>query len=119
MESPFSGSPFAEYLNTNHIPTDIEIERIRIHLIPYEAQVARLDALISDLVAERNRVADYIYPHRGLLSHARRLPQEIVELIFLDCLPENRTAVMSTTEAPMILCYICSAWRSIAISMPK
>ncbi|KAJ6494268.1 hypothetical protein C8R45DRAFT_987781 [Mycena sanguinolenta] len=116
---PSMQSPFSEHFNTNHVPTDVEIEQIRAHLVPHEAEFARLEALIQELAAQRDRVKEYIEPHRALISHARRLPQEIVEEVFWNCLPTRHNAIMSAIEAPLVLTRICSAWRSIAASMPR
>ncbi|KAJ7653131.1 hypothetical protein DFH06DRAFT_1093353 [Mycena polygramma] len=113
-------SPFREYLNTNYVPSDAEILRIRAHLEPHEAELARLELLIHDLTIQRDRVKDYIDSHRPLVSYPRRLPQDVVEQIFLACLPAQHSArVMSLAEAPLLLCRICSAWRKIAIRMPR
>ncbi|KAJ6564116.1 hypothetical protein B0H19DRAFT_941623, partial [Mycena capillaripes] len=112
-------SPFSQRLNTNYAPTDAEIDDIRAHLVLLQAEFMRLDVLIRDLTLQRQRVKDYIHAHMGLTSHLRRLPQEVIENIFLDCLPTHRNAIMSTSEAPLVLCRICSAWRSIAVSLPR
>ncbi|KAJ6530266.1 hypothetical protein B0H19DRAFT_904173, partial [Mycena capillaripes] len=112
-------SPFRQHLNTNYAPTDAEIDRIRAHLAPHEAELARLEALIRDLTAQRDRVKDHVDSHRALISHPRRLPQDLIEQIFLACLPTHRNAVMSPAEAPLLLGHICSAWRSVSFSMPR
>ncbi|KAJ6530244.1 hypothetical protein B0H19DRAFT_1192570 [Mycena capillaripes] len=112
-------SPFRQHFNTNYAPTDAEIDRIRVHLAPHEAELARLEALIRDLTAQRDRVKDHVDSHRALISHPRRLPQDLIEQIFLSCLPTHRNAVMSPAEAPLLLGRICSAWRSVAFSMPR
>ncbi|KAJ7657387.1 hypothetical protein DFH06DRAFT_1473336 [Mycena polygramma] len=116
-------SPFHEHLGTNYVPTDAEIEQIRTHLLPHEAELARLEILleilIQDLTTQRDRVREYIEPHKALISHPRRLPQDVVEGIFLACLPTSYYAVMSPATAPLLLGRICSAWRSIAFAMPS
>lgn len=111
-------SPFREHFNTNYVPTDAEIERIRAHLIPHENELARLESLIDDLIIQRNQIRDYIEPHRALISHPRRLPQDVVEQIFLACLPTHN-AIMSAAEPPLLLGRLCSAWRCIAFGMPR
>jgi hypothetical protein len=111
-------SPFYEHFHTNYVPTDDEIKRIRAHLVPHEAELARLDSLIRQLTAQRDRVKDRIESHKALISHARRLPQDLVEQIFLACLPTHHNAIMSPAEPPLLLGRI-SAWRSVAFSMPR
>ncbi|KAJ7603238.1 hypothetical protein DFH06DRAFT_954931, partial [Mycena polygramma] len=44
---------------------------------------------------------------------------DVVEQIFLVCLPARHNAVMSPAEAPLLLGQICSAWGSIALAMPR
>ncbi|KAJ7615649.1 hypothetical protein DFH06DRAFT_1307255 [Mycena polygramma] len=105
--------------HTNYVPTDTEIERIRSYLEPHEAESARLDSLVRELTVQRERVKDHIQSHRALISLPRRLPQDLLEQIFLACLPTRYNAVMSAMEPPLLLGRICSAWRSIAFSMPR
>ncbi|KAJ7086330.1 hypothetical protein B0H15DRAFT_740640, partial [Mycena belliarum] len=111
-------SPFAQKLHTNYVPSETEAEAIKAHLIPHASEASRLQALIEDLCARRQRELDYIAAHKALVSPARRLPQDVLQEIFLACIPTARNAVMSAQEAPILLCRICSAWRTIALSIP-
>ncbi|KAJ6573164.1 hypothetical protein DFH09DRAFT_1152418 [Mycena vulgaris] len=115
----FMQSPFQQFLGTNYVPTDIEVERIRAELASHKAALARIEGLIHNLSAERDRLKDYIGSHRALISHPRRLPQDVVQEIFLACLPADRNAAMRRTEAPLLLCRICSYWRTVALSMRR
>ncbi|KAK6980686.1 hypothetical protein R3P38DRAFT_3376633 [Favolaschia claudopus] len=113
-------SPYFEHINTNYIPTDTQVADIRVHLEPHEAELIRLESLIEQLTLQRNRVRDYILPHRALISHPRRLPPEILEEMFVQCLPTGaRRSAVSAMEAPLLLGRICSSWRSIAFGMPR
>ncbi|KAF7358044.1 hypothetical protein MVEN_00851600 [Mycena venus] len=112
-------SPFREHFDTNYIPSDAEIERIRAHLVPHEGELTRLESLIHVLIAQRDQIRDYIKPHRALISHPRRMPREIVEEIFHHCVPIRHNAVMRSAEAPLLLGRICSSWRSITFSTPR
>ncbi|KAK6977586.1 hypothetical protein R3P38DRAFT_3123704 [Favolaschia claudopus] len=112
-------SPFQSHLYTNYIPTDPEISQIRAHLVPHEAELVHLDALIQDLCAQRVRVKAYLDSYKALISHPRRLPQDILEEIFLACLPTAHDAVMSLAEPPLLLGRICSRWRAIAFALPR
>ncbi|KAF7328487.1 hypothetical protein MVEN_02535600 [Mycena venus] len=113
----FMESPFHKHFDTNYVPSDLEIERIRAHLRPYEAELERLESLIRELTTQRDRLKTYIEPHKALISHPRRLPWDLVETIFIACLPSQCT--MSPAEAPLLLGHICSAWRSIAWATPR
>ncbi|KAJ7633399.1 hypothetical protein DFH06DRAFT_691571 [Mycena polygramma] len=119
MSTVVMESPFRENFDTNYVPTDAEVEQIRAHITPYEAELARLESLVRDLTIQRARVKNYIEPHKALISYPRRLPQDVVEEIFLACLPARHNAVMSPATAPLLLGRICSAWRSIAFAMPR
>jgi hypothetical protein len=100
-------SPFAQHLNTNYAPSDAEVASIQSHLIPHILEVSRLE-----------KVQEYIDAHKALLSPARHLPPDVLQEIFLACLPTDRNAAMSATEAPLLLTCICSAWRALALSTP-
>ncbi|KAJ6539670.1 hypothetical protein B0H19DRAFT_1180071 [Mycena capillaripes] len=114
MESAFAGR-----LDTNYVPSDEEVDRIRMDLVSHVQELARMDERIRELSAQRDRIQAYIDSHTALLSYPRRLPVDIVREIFVACLPTDRNAVMSAQEAPLILCQICSAWRTIALTTPR
>ncbi|KAF8988461.1 hypothetical protein BDQ17DRAFT_1257655, partial [Cyathus striatus] len=54
----------------------------------------------------------------SLISPVWRLSHNILEEIFLACLPTDCNPCMSATEAPMLLTQVCSSWRSIAHLTP-
>ncbi|KAJ6507352.1 hypothetical protein C8R47DRAFT_91061 [Mycena vitilis] len=74
---------------------------------------------IDELVEERDMLNSYVEAHRALVSPIRRLPLDIIEEIFMACLPSSRNCVMSAKEAPVILGRICSSWRAISFSIPR
>ncbi|KAJ7168681.1 hypothetical protein C8R46DRAFT_238722 [Mycena filopes] len=39
--------------------------------------------------------------------------------IFVACLPIDRNAVIDGAESPLLLCQICQAWRTLALSTPR
>ncbi|KAJ7771552.1 hypothetical protein B0H16DRAFT_1513875 [Mycena metata] len=112
-------SVFLDRLRTNYAPSDEEIERIQNYLDLQTKEFDRLKKLIQNLCSERDKIGDYLDSHKALISLPRRLPRDIVQEIFLACLPTDRNAVMSPTEAPLLLCRICSAWRNIAHTTPQ
>ncbi|KAJ7743315.1 hypothetical protein B0H16DRAFT_1009573 [Mycena metata] len=119
-------SPFASRLGTNYCPSDEEILNIRTFLIEPKSRLKRLDDKIADLqkaidslTAERASVRSFVDAHDALLSPLRRLPLDIVQEIFVACLPTHRNCVMSAAEAPLLLGRICSSWRAIALSTPR
>ncbi|KAJ7151810.1 hypothetical protein C8R43DRAFT_1004429 [Mycena crocata] len=112
-------SPFLAHFHTNYVPDDSEVETIQNHIIPpARAEYLRLEALIRDLSIQHDNLKDYIDSHMALISPFRRMPHDVVQSIFLACLPTARNAVMAVYEAPLILGRICSAWRAVAYSTP-
>ncbi|KAK7018877.1 hypothetical protein R3P38DRAFT_2978825, partial [Favolaschia claudopus] len=53
------------------------------------------------------------------MSPMRRVPLDILEQIFIACLPAHRNCVMSAQEAPVLLGRVCSSWRALAFSAPR
>ncbi|KAJ7439218.1 hypothetical protein FB451DRAFT_1570050 [Mycena latifolia] len=98
-------STFASKLNTNYVPSDAEVEQIR-------------NEVMNKLIAEHAALEAEIKEHNVLLSPIRRIPQNILERIFVACLPTTHNAIISAREAPLLLGHICSYWRSVAHSMP-
>ncbi|KAF8138045.1 hypothetical protein K438DRAFT_1738273 [Mycena galopus ATCC 62051] len=112
-------SPFTSRFNTNYVPSDEEIGSIRVDLLSHSQELARIDERIRELSAERDKIQRHIDSHEALISYPRRLPPDIVREIFVACLSSTVYAVMSVREAPLVLCQICSAWRTIALCTPR
>ncbi|KAJ7479494.1 hypothetical protein FB451DRAFT_1239102, partial [Mycena latifolia] len=119
-------SPFTSKLGTNYCPQDEEIDEIQALLVEPTHRLWHLDEEISDLqrvldklTAERDRLNAYMDAHRALLSPIRRVPLDIMQEIFLACIPTHRNCVMSAKEAPVLLGRICSAWRAISLATPR
>ncbi|KAJ6492464.1 hypothetical protein C8R47DRAFT_1120802 [Mycena vitilis] len=111
-------SPFSRYLHTNYVPRDAEVKAIRSHLVAHTLEVSRLEALILDLSTQRQKKLEYIGAHEALMSPARRMPQDVMQEVFLACAPAQRNAVMSTKDVPLLLTRICKSWRILALSTP-
>ncbi|KAJ7689577.1 hypothetical protein B0H17DRAFT_1066199 [Mycena rosella] len=119
-------SPFTSKLGTNYCPPDDEIAEIEnllaepeVRLKCLDDEIASLQRSIDELEDERIRLRAYVEAHRALISPIRRLPLDIIEEIFIACLPTHRNCVMSAMEAPVILGRICSWWRAISLSTPR
>ncbi|TDL17958.1 hypothetical protein BD410DRAFT_793836 [Rickenella mellea] len=60
-------------------------------------------------------------------SGAQRAPADVLEMIFLICLPESNPKNYdhvtfprpSMCEAPMVFGQICQSWRDVALSTPR
>ncbi|KAF7376687.1 hypothetical protein MSAN_00085700 [Mycena sanguinolenta] len=119
-------SPFASRLGTNYCPTDEEILQINSLLVEptlrlkgLDDEITKLQKAIDKLVEERSRVAAYVEDHKALLSPIRRLPLDVIQELFIACLPTHRNCVMSASEAPVLLGRICSSWRAISHITPR
>ncbi|KAF7370228.1 hypothetical protein MSAN_00653600 [Mycena sanguinolenta] len=119
-------SPFASLLGTNYCPRDDEIAQIKALLVEPCLRLKSLDEEIvvmrkalDKLTEERDALNTYVEAHKSLISPFRRLPRDIVQVIFLACLPTHRNCVMSAQEAPILLGRICSSWRAISLSAPR
>ncbi|KAJ7121956.1 hypothetical protein C8R43DRAFT_1241294 [Mycena crocata] len=112
-------SPFTPHFDTNYVPSDEEVKYIQTDLLFHSTELARLDDLIAQLSLQRQKIQTYIDAHKALISYARRLPHDIVQEIFLACLPTDVNANICPQNAPQVLCRICSAWRAVALSTPR
>ncbi|KAJ7723677.1 hypothetical protein B0H16DRAFT_1737121 [Mycena metata] len=99
-------------------PLDDEISQISALIAQPSLRLIILDQELRKLADERERLATYVDSHTALLSPVRRLPLDILQEIFIACLPAHRNCVMSATEAPVLLGRICSSWRNISLSTP-
>ncbi|KAJ7742844.1 hypothetical protein B0H16DRAFT_1890150 [Mycena metata] len=119
-------SPFASRLGTNYCPLDEEVAQIRallhgplLRLKDLDDQIANLQKAIDDLARERDGIRSFVDLHKDLISPFRRLPLDIIQEIFVVCLPTHRNCVMSAVEAPVLLGRICSSWRAISLTTPR
>ncbi|KAF7376680.1 hypothetical protein MSAN_00085000 [Mycena sanguinolenta] len=119
-------SPFASHLGTNYCPKDNELLEIRALLVEPTRRLQRLDDEIAELqkaidklAEERHILQTYVDGHKALVSPVRRLPLDIIQEIFVACIPTHRNCVMSASEAPVLLGRISSAWRAISLTMPR
>ncbi|KAJ7057697.1 hypothetical protein C8F01DRAFT_1150705 [Mycena amicta] len=112
-------SPVADLLHTSYIPTDAETAQIRGELASHVLEIDNIDEQIRRLSLRRAELCAHVDAHKALISLPRRLPRDIVEELFLACLPGNKNAAIDTTEAPLILGHICSAWRAISLTTPR
>ncbi|KAJ7762553.1 hypothetical protein B0H16DRAFT_1368751, partial [Mycena metata] len=121
-----ANSPFSAYLGTNYCPKDEEILEIKSILVEstrrlkiLDEEVADLQKAIDKLKEERDSVESFVDAHKALISPARQLPFDLIQEIFVACLPTHRNCVMSASEAPVLLGRICSLWRAISLSTPR
>ncbi|THU75963.1 hypothetical protein K435DRAFT_706010, partial [Dendrothele bispora CBS 962.96] len=89
----------------------------------YDTEIARLETAISVLKHKRARLEGHIAKFRSLLSPIRRLPPEILGLIFLlrcEEIGNNFTFPELYRHLPaVILSQVCTGWRKVASNTPS
>ncbi|CAK5270690.1 unnamed protein product [Mycena citricolor] len=108
-------SPFVRLIQSNDPTSDENLNSIFSHIAPYESRLAEIDALMD----ERAALRAYVDTHRGLASPLRRLPTELLETLFIACLPEKHNALLAMTECPLLLTHVCRRWRTVALALPR
>lgn len=119
MESP---SPFASLLGTNYAATSEEASKLSEFLASpicklneLQGEIIRVKALYDTLTEQHTELSCDISRHQALMAPIRRLPVDIIQEIFLHCLPTVHDAIISPRECPILLTRICSGWRHIAL----
>jgi hypothetical protein len=120
MESPFAGM-----LKTNYVPLDSEVEQICQFITGKMKELSRLEEpithfpdIVNNFTRHRDTLNEHIQDHRALISGARRIPRDVLEEVFVRCLPTGQNARMRADESPVLLGHICSAWRQISLTSP-
>ncbi|KAJ6602106.1 hypothetical protein B0H10DRAFT_1757678, partial [Mycena sp. CBHHK59/15] len=113
-------------LGTNCCPQDKEIAEIETLLIGpalrlkcLDDEITYLQKALEKLTEEHDRLGAYVDTHKALISPVRQLPLDILQEIFVACIPTHRNCVMHATEVPVLLGRICSSWRIISLSTPR
>ncbi|KAJ6537749.1 hypothetical protein B0H19DRAFT_961980, partial [Mycena capillaripes] len=128
LDKPVAPSPISkDILDTNNPPAEVNLSSIREFVSRGSARREVLDAKIGSLKAEleklleqRNFLDTEVRKHEGALSPLRRMPTEIISLIFTFATPPFTPFgnVMSVQEGPWALSAVCSRWRIIILSSP-
>ncbi|KAH7919235.1 hypothetical protein BV22DRAFT_1041125 [Leucogyrophana mollusca] len=98
-------------LGTNYVPSEDESRQIKDCLTVLQEE--------NSGGWSRPVAAQVVRELKALLSHARRLPPEIVAMIFAFCLPLDALPRATPLDAPLLLGHICSTWRQILHSTPR
>lgn len=119
-------SPFTSRLNSNYVATDSESLEIQTLLKGPTSRLSELSIRLQELNKRYTQVQNEqsslllsISKHRALISIFRRLPIDILQKMFIACLPISHNAVMSVHEPPILLTHVCSLWRNLAHATPR
>ncbi|EAU81611.1 hypothetical protein CC1G_02627 [Coprinopsis cinerea okayama7 len=120
-----ASSPFSPHLGTNYAPSDSEIAHLRDyigdltpHLADLEGKVEAAERALAAAAKKRDGYLQFVDNHRALLSPIRRMPLDVTRTIFQHCLPDKHNAIMSTSQAPLLLTMVCRQWREIVLNFP-
>src|ERR1700689_2602953 len=111
----------------NYTVPDAEEQKIREtiaqqdeHLSPLdEEEIDRVQTVLKQLRHQRDEIYELQQLHKRSISSLRQTPPEIWGEIFMQCLPAHEFIDMDVLRAPLLLTWVCSNWRSIALSMPR
>jgi hypothetical protein len=76
---------------------------------------------IAGLIKRRTAHADFASRHASLLGPIRRIPDDVLSVIFGACLPssdDSKQPPMSRTHPAVVLSHVCRRWRQLSISTP-
>ncbi|KAF6764463.1 hypothetical protein DFP72DRAFT_871939 [Ephemerocybe angulata] len=111
--------PFAQFFNTNHIPTEEELDQINELLRQDKSRLANIEIELQALAKEKSTILNRTKPLRALTSLIRRLPTPIMEAIFLFSFPSKPNFPNSIGDPPLIFLRVCRPWRNMALEMPR
>jgi len=87
-------------------------------LLRLDLEVTRVQALLTQLIHDQDETRKYVQVHQAFLAPIRRIPLEILQEIFIHCLPSGRYIRPDALKAPLLLGQICVLWRRAALSTP-
>ncbi|KII92171.1 hypothetical protein PLICRDRAFT_50598 [Plicaturopsis crispa FD-325 SS-3] len=120
---PLPVHPLPDLLETNDVPQTADLPLVRHDLLHTEtrlsvvkAEVPRLQDILSRLASEEQALEKRLNANHGLISALRRLPNELLSHIFIDCLPDEIEDIH-----PMVLRLggVCHKWWTVALSTPQ
>ncbi|KAF6763611.1 hypothetical protein DFP72DRAFT_1040410 [Ephemerocybe angulata] len=119
-------------LGTNYVPSASEIVQLKAQVQDWDQVVADLDRDLNalqqvqqHLSRQRERFLLSKRKYEALLEPIRRVPDDILAAVFLECLPQEPEgwAAMTPTEGtkhPAItLTHVCRHWRNLAMGTPR
>ncbi|KJA22983.1 hypothetical protein HYPSUDRAFT_201786 [Hypholoma sublateritium FD-334 SS-4] len=83
-------------------------------------EVMKIREQLENLVQKETILAQEIAPYRMILhSPFRSLPDDVLEVIFLACLPNDHIPVIDFRQPPLLLTQISSHLRRVAFGTPR
>jgi hypothetical protein len=111
--------------DTNYVPSDAERVQIRHFCALREEKLSRIDweldrlnGVLKSVLVKRLAMDAIAKKFSALLAPLRAIPPEVLQEIFLACLPATHGAIMHSSEAPLLLGRVCSSWRTLSLATP-
>ncbi|KAF7314603.1 F-box domain-containing protein [Mycena kentingensis (nom. inval.)] len=118
-------SRFRDKLDACFAPTNeevIEIDSIlalpRARIAELTGEITRLEDALTRLRNERTRLETDVALHESLLAPIRKLPEDVLQEIFLACLPGGHNATLHPDHPPLLFGRVNRYWRRLSRSTP-
>ena len=119
-------TPFSHYLQSNQAPSEAETRKLKAlranplkEISVIDVEIEQIEGILNSLKRKRAHIQESVDDINTILAPVRRLPTDVLGVIFSHCLATHRNPVMSASEAPILLTQICCDWRSVALSIPR
>ncbi|KAF5378867.1 hypothetical protein D9615_006926 [Tricholomella constricta] len=132
MDSPSSESKTIQsiidtLLSTGDNPSETEVKTLRLHHSACAEEILEIDTIVAPLqrqILEMQMKRTVLQTEHDscavLLAPIRRVLPEILQAIFLACLPaELEDCYPDQSQAPLLLCQVSSQWRTLALHTPR
>ncbi|KAJ3507170.1 hypothetical protein NLJ89_g6458 [Agrocybe chaxingu] len=121
----YQRSPFQNVLSTNYAASPTEISQIQELLLhprqrfgELAEDIERLKVALDALEKEKGELETYITEHAALTSPIRRVTDDILREIFIQCLTHPSASKMNIRHPPLLLGRVCSRWRAVLFATP-
>lgn len=117
-------SDLKAHLRGNHHPSSSPAAHVPQHLkeaeaglIRYDAEIKRQRSIIVSLQNEQKLLRRQVEEYKSLLSPIRKLPLEILRLVFTHVCGENVVGLGGYPIIPaLVLGEVCAYWRTVSLS---
>lgn len=98
------------------VPSTSERREIEEMLEQSITEMDGLEAEMERVLLQQAALNKRIQACRDVLAPVRHLNRDMLQEIFLNCLPTKHNTVMSVREAPLLLMLVCRHWQDVAIN---
>ena len=110
---------FSHHLRSDQAPSDFEARQLKALIANSLEEISVIDAEIEPLKRKLASIQKSIEDCNTILAPIRHLSMNVLGMTSVHCLATHRNPIMKTSIAPILITDICSAWRSIAVSIPQ